>query len=851
MKHLYRGLVLIIIFAGALMFMSKNIKEVQFEFDTTVKMGNATFPVMELKSGKYYINRLHGYSGNLDANIVRENITPVGKDKTFEVLIMENKVEVKKIKYEIRTISDNELLDSGSISALNEEKREEISYKSTKIKMKVDLQQGKEYGVKMTLITSEGRKIHYYTRIKYYGEASFLAEKMDFVLDFHNKIMDKEKAKTLITYLEPNKSMDNTSLALVNIHSSFENFSWGNMKPEIISDVVPTVKEFNIETAAIELMYYVSADAGSSKPEIYQVKEFFRVRYTKDRMYLLNYQRTMEAQFDIELVSMAKSEIKLGISREKDIKLVTSTNNDRVAFVRQGNLWYYNLAENKAVKVFSFQKEEADYIWDFYDQHNIRILKMEENGDMDFLVYGYMNRGDYEGRVAIILYKFYANERRIEEQVYIPLETTYQMLKEDLNAFSYVNEKGIFYFTINNVIYAYNIIAKRLDTIASGISEENVIIPKEGNYIGWQSSNIPTEATQITLLNLETEERKTLTAKEGDNIRILGSIGENIIYGYAHTSDIVEMPDGTVMVPVYKLVISDQYGNIVKEHEENNIYISEIEVKENIIELHCVVKKKSGDRVYYKKTKSNNLINRLEEKKQSIDITTRVTDLALTELYISLPSGFEMAKKPKLATTVNTIITEDTTLRFGNEQSESKKYYVYALGGILSAYSNVSEAVIKADEAMGVVVNKQNKIIWERGGKYNSKSIIGIDPIYTSNKVDSIEASLKMVIRYNRGSAAPMEDISGKSIYQGLKENITCLPLNLTGCTLEEVLYYVSNNQPVIAMKNEDQAIVITGYDEYYIYIIDPTVKTSKKMSLTKAATIFEDTGNVFISCIE
>ena len=37
-------------------------------------------------------------------------------------------------------------------------------------------------------------------------------------------------------------------------------------------------------------------------------------------------------------------------------------------------------------------QDESDYIRDVYDQHNIKIVNIDENGNIDFMVYGYMNR---------------------------------------------------------------------------------------------------------------------------------------------------------------------------------------------------------------------------------------------------------------------------------------------------------------------------------------------------------------------------------------------------------------------------------------------------------------------------
>ena len=137
--------------------------------------------------------------------------------------------------------------------------------------------------------------------------------------------------------------------------------TWNNLKPKVVSACTPTIKELNIETAAVEQVYYVKAKTDTGT-ETYQVKEFYRVRYTTGRIYLLYFQRTMEAVFDPELTSTSQSEFKIGISSSED--------NSKMAFVRNGNLWYYDLHSEKLNQVFSFVQDSTDYIRDYYDQHN-------------------------------------------------------------------------------------------------------------------------------------------------------------------------------------------------------------------------------------------------------------------------------------------------------------------------------------------------------------------------------------------------------------------------------------------------------------------------------------------------
>ena len=48
--------------------------------------------------------------------------------------------------------------------------------------------------------------------------------------------------------------------------------------------------------------------------------------------------------------------------------------NKKMAFVRNGSLWYYDLSKKKLNCVFSYAKNKKDYLRDEYDQHDIQII---------------------------------------------------------------------------------------------------------------------------------------------------------------------------------------------------------------------------------------------------------------------------------------------------------------------------------------------------------------------------------------------------------------------------------------------------------------------------------------------
>lgn len=819
------------------------MEEDKVSVNKEITMDKAKFPILSIRGDDETFNILHGYSGNLEAKRIRETTTPLNEDKAFTVLINEREIIIKKIKYDVYNIENDELIDSGSISSLDKTG----SGKKAKIKIGADLETGKEYALKITAISNKSKKIHYYTRVKQLNN-SHIKEKIQFVMDFHNSILHKKKADDIVKYLETDYTKKNNNLAYVDITSDVDSISFGGLSPRVVQDVVPMIREVYEETASIELDYVMETEKTADRAEKYNVKEFYRVRYTDDRMYLLGYERTMEAIFDMELTSLAKNEFKLGITSDNDFEVVTSDKRDKMCFVRERDLWYYDLNTKKAVKVFSFNQENKDYIRDNYDQHNIKILDITKEGNVNFLVYGYMNRGDYEGRVGIILYTFYTEDNRIAEQVYIPLEISYQVLKEDLNKFSYVSEHDVFYFALDNDVYSYHIPTNTLETIVSGVKSDSFLVSREGRFIAWQKPSSLDKMKEIMILDLETGAKKVIKAARGENIKILGYIEDNIIYGYGKEKNIGETKEGIPVLPLSKVVIANKDGNIFKEYEKKNVYTVSAKVDNNIIELERVKRGKSSSKPIYQKVSPDYILNNEKEKPSSIYMTERVTEAAKTEKYLSLPGEYMIKKMPNVLETSNTIITKDTTLRLEEKDISNYKYYVCALGGIPGSSQDASEAITLADEKMGTVIDSNYRLVWERS-RLNRSYIAGINPLSAGGGTGSKEAAITMLLSYaGVGQEGKKVDASKRSIYAVLEKNLKTKPLNMTGCSLDEVLYCISEKRPVIGMKDENNAVLITGYDEFNITYIDPAIGKEVKKGLKDSGKMFEDAGNVFIS---
>lgn len=847
LKLIYRVIILLAIFVLSLSYFSRGIKEVVFDIDNTTSMEESTLPLVSVRVGVDTLNLIHGYSSNLDANIVRDSIIPLEADKAFELLIDEKAYDIKKLNYEVREFSGNNLMESDSVSVFDDVG----DLISARIKLKAELKQGKEYALKIALVTSESRKIYFYQRIKV-NDKFYLNEKIAYVMSFHEAIKDKEEAQSIIRYLEPSRGADNSTLAYVNIHSSFDLITWGNLKPVILTEIIPTVKEINRDTASIELKYIAAADI-DGRTEQYRVTEFYRVRYTKDRMYLLNYERYMNALFDISLTDASKNALKLGITNDLTLPYAAGADKSKLAFVRDGQLWFYDLNLNQLTRVFTFKQENTDYIRDIYDQHDIRIINMDAEGNIYFAVYGYMNRGQYEGRVGLLLYQYIRTENRIEEKLYIPVDEPYPLMKEKIGDLLYVNAKDEFIFHISENIYSYSFITKKLNVITSGIDNKHVLIFKDLYCTVWQENANAALSDNIYIMNLETGGIDRIQAPSGYGIVLMDKIESNIIYGFVDKTQITTMIDGYVFAPVSRLEIASKDKTILKSYLSSGYYISDILVEDNIIELKRVIMVADEGRIGFELATPDSIMSQKQEMKETVRLGWE-SGKFLKEYYIILPSEYKVKEQPDIKVTVNTVIAEDPTVRINEYATDRLLYYPYTVNGVSGAYESCAEAILLAKEGIGVVVDSNRQLIWERGIKAlsSSASVPGFDSIEFKADFDSIRGSLELMLKA-QGLSIPTENIniSSKSAYEILQTYAKYKPIRLSGISLDDALYYVAKGKPVFAMTDNNKAVVIYGYDAYNISVADPASGKKTKIGLQSGTKLFEEAGNIFISYLE
>lgn len=806
----------------------------------TMDMAGASLPVITMEQDGIEYNRLYGYKNVSDTAFQRDTITILGENRDTGFGVSTYGRDVTGISMEVRSMDGTRLIEDTPIT----DYEESIGRISARITLKDLIEKNKEYSLTIILQLDGEEEVRYYTRVMW-TEDVHLAEKMNFVKDFHKKLYDKEAARELTRYLETDSKLaDNKSLHKVNIHSSFNQITWGDL--EVTEVEAPTVQltEMGSQTASILLHFMVSTQK-EKQTAYYRVTEHYRVRYTTERNYLLDYERTMEQVPNLEHM-YANDKILLGITDE-NVSMAESEDGNTVVFKEADRLLSYNASTNKLAVIFSFYDKKNADSRAMNAQHDIKILDVDEAGNVKFAVYGYMNRGRHEGEVGLQVYTYDSTLNTLEEAVYIPYSKTYSVLKQEMEQLLYLNRNNELYLFLENKVYGIDLVERTYQKIVDITQDDSLQVSESHKIIMWQEEPEDYLPRQLKVRNLSSNTQHEITVNEGETIRPLGFMGEDIIYGVARRMDVVRENTGRVFFPMYKLCICDADGNLLKEYRQDNIYIMNCTVEGNQITLERMERKEDGS---YKETYDDHITDNTEIVPRKNQVVT--ADIDLYQRYVQIQTKNTIDSKTVKILTPKEVVFEGGRKLELDVESESERYYVYGPYGVDGIYSAPAQAVNRAYEMAGVVVNNGGELVWLKGNRVTRNQIMAIKETEIPENKSSLGVCLDTVLSFEgmvRNSDYLLQQ--GQTVMDILSDNLeNAEVLDLAGCNLDSLLYYVNQDIPVLAILENGEAVLVTGFNEFNVVIMDPVAGTLEKKGMNDSAQWFAENGNQFVTYI-
>lgn len=814
--------------------------------DLTVEMDQASFPVIYMQVEGVKVNCLHGYEGVMKANYLRDTLTPLSSDRSLPIEIDTFGAKVKTIAYEVRSLNTERLVENTPV--YNYIEKDSTISATLNIKDLIDMDT--EYILVLVIGTEDGKELRYYTRIIYQDEKKGLhaTENLTFVQNFHNKTFDKEQAKELVTYLESNEEGDNSSYHYVNIHSSFNQITWGSLKVEQVGNPFINILEMDTSTAVVQLKYQVKIP-GKNGGEYFNVTELYRMRYTAERIYLLDYERTMDQIFDSEQPVFMNNKIMLGITGT-DIAYQENTGGTAIAFVQENALYSFRNSESKLIRLFSFRDKDNNDIRTNYDNHGIKILSVDEGGNVRFLVYGYMNRGRHEGNTGVSVYFYDRNVNSIEEEVYIPYEKSYELLKQNVESLSYINSKNILYMLIDDTVYEVRLEDQSYTVMVSGLTEGSYVVSKSNTMIAWQKNlENRSENTEVIFMDLSSGARRSILSEGNDVITPLGFMDEDLVFGLSDKNDITKDALGITVTPMHTICIEDKMGNEKKKYQKQGMYITHVTMEDGVLRMKRITK--LADTAGYVTADDDQIMNNQVKAASKNTITSAVTEDREKIVEIELISEIN-SKAVKLLTPKEVLFEGGRNLALKAEEKNTEHFYVYAKGSLAGVFEDANRAVNLASDVAGVVVNDGQEYIWQKGNRKLRNQMEDMEEVKADDKTSGLAVCLNAMLLHE-GISRNSQDLllQGGTAISILGDNLSAQILDLSGCSLESVLYYVSRGIPVLVTVENERNVLIVGYDEKNTILLDPETGTIARHGMNDSKEWFERNGNEFITYVK
>ena len=835
-KTIIRIAVCVVVFLASALIIGSIMN--QGHNNMTMEMAPATLPMITMESGGVACNELHGNTVEMDVAYQKDCITLLGEGRQANFTVDTFGREITGISTEVRSIDGSRLIENSEVTGW---KANGKSF-SVSLTLKDLIDTNTQYSLTLILELEGEQKVYYYTTILWNDDVH-ISEILEFATDFHGKLYDKEMAKELTKYLESNSKLtDNGTFHKVNIHSSFQQITWGSLEPVQEDAASIRLTQISGNVASLLMDFVVSTGEGKNKI-YYNVEEYYRVRYTSERMYLLDYERTM-TQIPDTTRMYANDKILLGITDE-NVDMMESADGNTVVFSDMGQLLSYNAATNGLTVIFSFyDKDNADRRT-LYDNHGIKILDVDEGGNVKFAVYGYMNRGRHEGETGIQIISYDNSLNTIEEEVYIPYSKSYAVLKDEMEQLLYRNRQQHVYFFLENGVYDVDLENRSAEQLVSIRQDDSLQVSENHEIIVWQEGDDINHSNQLNVRNLNTGEQTVIRAEDGEAIRPLGFMGEDIIYGVARESDIRTENSGQIFYPMYKVCISNSSGDNLKEYGQDGIYIVDCAIEGNQITLSRIQRSENGS---YQEILDDQIMNNVEEEPGQNKVVT--ADIDIYERYVQIQTKTTIDTK-----TIKVLNPKEVVFEGGRELtldavSEVSRYYVYNAYGVQGIYSAPGKAVKEAYDSSGVVANDRGITVWLKGNRVSRNQIMAIKEESVTDQKNSLTVCLDNILRHAGITRNTEYDLAqGKTAIQILEENMTGVQvLDLSGCSLDAVLYYVNQDIPVLAILEDGEAVLVTGFNEFNVVIMEPSTGKLYKKGMNDATAWFAENGNHFIT---
>lgn len=872
---LVRVIVMIMVFVITIYFV--NIFENRNYKNLAKEMNDAELPLAYVSYGDTLLNCMHGYTSDVDITLLRDSITPIDEQKHIEILVQNDKKYASGYSYEIRSIAGDSLVEKGDIEAADNGS----GYDELDINVRMDLKKDMEYMLVVKASSEKGLAASYYTRIVVnddYHEAELLKAVQDFhdaSFDF-NALETESVIGTYKTEYAGASTGDSFGLGHVNLANDYADIMWDGLKPTVVSDINIYIKEIDVNYAVIEMEYNASSITDQDVTSYYAVKEFYKAGYslvevsdseaggedsygdasygdasydeeysytdeesqggqaeetshTEPKITMFSYDRYVDEYFDRTGIDALNNVYEIGIVSSDDLEYRYVENNRKIAFVRNGQLWMYDYDQGEIIRVYSFCADDYTEDAATYDAHNINIMEFADDGNLTFSVYGYMNRGDHEGKLGIGLFTFDYSTLEVDELLFVECNVPYEAMKTETSRLTYYDGQK-FYYMMGGKVNAVDIKNRKQSYIAENLSAGDVKVSADMSVMAFGENEDQSQNTRITLMNMKTGNSYDITAGYGECLICYGFKDSDMVYGVSDIADAGVDADlesfsetkyseeSRDNIPAKRLYIVGSDGSQIKEYAKDGCYLMQVDVNANL--LYLTRGEKSNGK--FVAIKDDFITFKEDDSKQTIGTVHNSSITGYDRLYFTVPENIYLSYIPNLNITKEKIDDQNSYMIMTIER-EKVTYHVYDNLGLSKIYDVAGDAINYAESVAGIVVSSDGEVIYRKMESQEYNTIAAGIFHHSTGTVDaSLTDCLYMVLNY-QGVQVTEDEIKQYS------DPVTVLNtlgkkkgINVTGLSLDMLLGYVSDGIPVISRIDDGRYVLIVSYNDEDVRYYDP-----------------------------
>ena len=799
---------------------------------TSADMGAATLPTLSFLVEEKEVNTLVGHKQEMDMVSLRDTIVVCGEDNELTLKIKYMQEETATLKYEVYTTDGTKKLHEGVVKKAKDK---------AKLPLENALRANREGMVKISLTQGE-TTLYYYVRIVK-DHNYHIKECLEYVEELHTDILKKQNENDVKKVMESNAEGNNTTLQHVTIHSDLNHIMWGDLKPKRVGQLHMEIKEVQEAYTSVLLQYQVKSTGDNNEEELYNVKEFFKVAYGTKRMYLLEYDRTMEERFRTSNVVLSGKGVILGVAKA-DMPYKVNKDGTIVTFIQNGELWNYNKEEDAFALIFSFADSEREDVRNYTDNHSIQILSVEDNGDVTFSVCGYMNRGVHEGESGIAVYYYNSSQNFVEEVAFIPSIKSRAVIEKELHELAYYNKsQDVLYVMADGTLQKIDMKKDERTTLVEDLQKGQYVASADGHLLAHQKNVDGKIVTEVW--NFATDKKQDIPVQKGEVIVPLGFVENDFVYGISKKENVGQDASGIAVQAMHRLEIRDANEKVVKTYEESNVYILGATIDKNVITLRQGVKEGSG----YREISEDYITNTETESNNLVILESYWTDLKQTQYRLTFKKGIRDKKartlKPKQ------VLQESLRMLEFKDVENREYFYVYGLGEQAGVFEEAGEAIKLADKLSGVVISPKSNYVWEDGNRQSWYHNFEVRTFLAKEGQNTLVACVEKVLAYEGETTNVATEMTTKTPKQILSEQLETEGIQFRGCSVKDMFYLMDKGVPVIALKDSSKAVLLVGYDAKTVTYIEPSSGATRSGTIEDVDEMLSGSGRTFIGYIK